>query len=1244
MMLRNRILSTALSLCLLAGAALPAYAEEAVPAPFPTADEHVSEDLPEAPAETETPAPETDTDTPYTLDTPQLGKLDGPLTQAEIVKSGTCGINGGNLTWTYDNEALTISGTGEMVDYTYTGGPWHNFFIRRLIIENGATSIGDYAFSDCTNLTSVTIPDSVASIGDYAFCRCTSLTSVTVPNSVTTIGESAFYNCTGLTSVSIPSGVTTIESSVFSDCSNLASISLPNSVTDIKGYAFSGCSSLTGNLILPSEIARIYPYAFAGTGITRVDIPENITLGFKSFNNCSNLTKVTIPSSITLYNGEGTKEGSEGFFSNCKKLTSAGPLGSGCNIEFGWTNTIPECAFMGCNGLSNIILPNSITSIGNLAFNSCSNLSNIAIPDGVTSIGKYAFAGCSGLSNITIPDSITSIGIYAFSDCSSLAGITIPDSITSIEIDTFHGCSSLTSISIPQSVTDIKNRAFYNCSSLSSITIPNSVTSIGSGAFYGCSKLTNVSIPTSVTSIGFRAFWGCTSLSSIEVDSANQTYISQNGVVYIRDMENKEHVFLYPEGKAGVYTIPNGVISIGDEAFRHCSRLASITIPNSVISIGEDAFSGCSGLTSIFIPNSLTSIEKSAFSRCSALKTVLYEGSEAEWQQIEISDYNDTLLNVQIYYNSERPPLYSLTVTGSRAPSSGAGEYEEGTSVTLRAGAWENRTFTGWTVSGVTLTPEQLSLPNLTFTMPANHVTATARWVGADIVNSGTCGRYGDNLTWTLDNEGTLTISGTGEMLHFFNTSPPWGTSCVRLVIEDGVTSIGDYAFCDCSGLTGPLSIPSSVTSIGDYAFNDCSKLTGSLSIPDRVTYIGNYAFYNCSELTGPLSIPSGVTFIGSAAFYHCSGITGPLVIPNGVTSIGHSTFSGCSGLTGPLVIPNNITSIGGDAFAHCSGLTSVTISNSITSIENGTFSDCSGFTGTLSIPDSVDYIGDAAFYNCSGLTGTLSIPNSVTYIGEFAFSSCSGFTGATISSGVTSIPYEMFYDCSGLTHVTIPSSITYIEGRAFYNCSSLQTVFYAGGPKDWQWIELNPANDPLLDATFYYHGEQPISYSLTITQNNAPSTGTGNYLAGTLVSLHAGTWKGHIFTGWTITGVTLTPEQLRHPNLSFTMPANNVTATASWKEYTLLSVPITSFTPTGKATTVHSTPEALAALAAFSGAPPKIFSLHLSGSRQTVAAQGTPNTATGEITFPSALSSRDKLFFLDPDTLIPLAEPAPLP
>ena len=430
-----------------------------------------------------------------------------------------------------------------------------------VVIPDSVTSIGRNAFYCCTGLTSITIPNSVTSIGESAFYYCTGLTSITIPNSVTSIGESAFYGCTGLTSITIPDSVTIIGDYAFSWCTGLSSVTIPDGVTSIGDYAFSGC-----------------------TGLTSITIPDGVTsIGSYAFYMVPNI----------VYSG----------------AASGSPWGARALngfVEDGLVyNDSSKTKLLACPSLRErtVVIPNSVTSIGDYAFYECSGLTSITIPDGVTSIGNDAFSDCSSLTSITIPDSVTSIGSSVFRDCGSLASITIPDGVTNIGWSAFLRCTGLTSVTIPDSVTSIGENAFSCCTGLTSITIPNNVTSIG---WYAFSSVPNI------------VYSG--NLSGSPWDARALNGFVEDGLVY--NDSSKTKLLACPSSREGTVVISNSVTSIGDNAFFDCRSITSITIPDSVTSIGERAFYGCTGLTSITIPDSVTSIGEGAFYDCTGLTNI----------------------------------------------------------------------------------------------------------------------------------------------------------------------------------------------------------------------------------------------------------------------------------------------------------------------------------------------------------------------------------------------------------------------------------------------------------------------------------------------------------------------------------------------------------------------------------------------------------------------------------------------
>ena len=327
------------------------------------------------------------------------------------------------------------------------------------------------------------------------------------------------------------------------------------------------------------------------TGLTELENADN-TNSYNSFYKCVNLKDIVLPDSVTSIGNNA--------FNGCKELANI-------TIPDGVTS-IENNTFSGCEKLKSITIPDGVTSIGKSAFSSCRCLTNITIPDGVISIGEGAFNDCRKFTNIKIPDGITSIENSVFSGCSSLESITIPDRVISIGNNAFSGCYKLASITIPNSVTNIGNYAFSGIKELTSITIPDGITSIGEGLFYGCEKLTSITIPDSVTSIGSGAFGWCEELTTITIPDS---------VTSIGAMAFNECI------KLKSINIPNGVMSIEAGIFYHCFNLTSITIPDSVTSIGVDAFYCCYSLTQITIPDSVTSIGDEAFWCCEKLTDLI---------------------------------------------------------------------------------------------------------------------------------------------------------------------------------------------------------------------------------------------------------------------------------------------------------------------------------------------------------------------------------------------------------------------------------------------------------------------------------------------------------------------------------------------------------------------------------------------------------------------------------------------
>jgi hypothetical protein len=592
---------------------------------------------------------------------------------------------------------------------TFAGRPTALQLPYDYVTTNGTITLTTYIGSNSV----VTIPDTigglpVTGIGTNVFSQCSSLTSVTIPNSVTNIGDSAFAGCTNLTQVYCEGNAPTIDQSAFSgdavivyylfgtagwgptfsgrpaflwDPVSQLAYTTTNGTVTITGYTGRG-----GDVTIPDAINGL-PVTSLGAGtfdsranLTNVTIPKGLAnIGDFAFYSCSNLAGV-------YFQGDAPSVGSSVFDGDNSATvyylpgtTGWGPTFAGrptaLQLDFNYTTnngTITLTKYTGSGGDVNI--PDALNglpviSIGTNAFSQVSRVTNVRIPNSVTSIEAWAFSACSNLTEVTIPDSVSLIGNDAFNHCTGLTNVTIGNGVTNIENRAFFACFILKSVAIGNNVITIGDFAFSD-TRLTTVTIPNSVTTIGQFAFDNSVGLANVAIPDSVTSIGDGAFGGCQDLTAIMVDTNNPAYSSVDGILFD---QSQTELIQFPAGNHGSYAIPNSVTQLGDYAFTYCFGLTNVTIPDSVSSIGDYAFYLCTSLTSINIPNSVTNIGDYAFCLCTSLTSVTVPnsvtsiGTNAFSQCYSLTNVTlpNTVTNIADWAFATNSSLTSVTIPSS---------------------------------------------------------------------------------------------------------------------------------------------------------------------------------------------------------------------------------------------------------------------------------------------------------------------------------------------------------------------------------------------------------------------------------------------------------------------------------------------------------------------------------------------------------------------------------------------------
>lgn len=929
----------------------------------------------------------------------------------------------------FDNAGSDSSGIAVTIGSNVTKIPAYFFsnakYVTSIVFEEGSMceSIGTQAFEYSTGFSVIIIPESVTQIGNYAFRGCDGLLimfeGVELPSTLGASWSQGATVCTNVRSygetdygqfyyikndntavvakysgtdeiVDIPEtiqGATVVEiaSNAFYNCQDLLKITIPGSVTKIGDYAFRFCENLVilyKGQLLPEDLGN---YWNQGASVCVNARSYGVTDYGQSY--CITNDDTVI---IAKYTGTATAveipETLEGY-----------PVAE-----------IASSAFYGCNKVTDITIPETVTSIGDYAFYYCTAMEKIVIPDSVLSIDKWAFYRCDKLKEVILSDSLQTLGDYVFYNCTKLTTINLPESLVNIGTQAFYYCKGLDSITIHENVKKVDNYAFWHCSNLKKVSITSPVIASSLTSSTACGYLLNyattVLVDYDITEVGSYLTTNFTNTEQIvhdgtdytlyskhapawEVSEAVSEYIEcqQDGVTIYKcstcGMAKEEiiaaHDIIEHEGQEVTCT------EIGWEAYKTCSR-CDYTTYEEMEALGHD-----------YVESSNLDVQDNMIyicSRCGEQKQVqeIASGYSGYTTWVLTEDGVLTLSGEGImknYSNKSAMPWYDYI--------------DQIKSVVLEEGVTSigAYAFYGMTELESIVIPEGVT----------------------------TIGEYAFKNSTSLDNVVLPSTLTKIEDSAFFGC-----TSLSAIEIPEGIYTIWAYTFKNCTSLA-EVSLPDTLIKIDEAAFYGCSALT-EMVIPDNVSIIGIYCFKNCSSLAS-VKLPAKLEQVREATFYG-TALTS-LEVPEGVTKIGPYAFKNCTVLA-TLSLPNSLTSIGEAAF-YGSSISELVIPDAVSAIGSYAFKNCINLV-SVQLPASLNDISEAAFYNCCKLE-TLVLPDNVASIGNYAFRKCEALKSVQFSENLITIGESSFYGCSALTELNIPEGVTTINGYAFKSCTVLVSV-----------------------------------------------------------------------------------------------------------------------------------------------------------------------------------------------------------
>ena len=894
--------------------------------------------------------------------------------------------------------------------------------ISSLYIPKNVIQINDYAFSN-TPITSIIFDEgsTINKIGAYSFAYCSNLSSISIPNSLSDIGSYAFLK-SGISSISFNqnSNLIEIKEGTFQN-TKLQQIVLPDSINKIAKNAFRNNEELY-SVSFGNNITSIESNAFYNSGLKQIFIPESISyIGEYAFAGLRNVNDFVVDEDNAFYKSvDGVL-----FSKNLKKLIAFPANKTGVYKIPNSVEVIGIGAFENSKLTSVFFDPNTkISTIGPRAFFNSTLLKNIVIPSSVISIDYYAFAMCNNLEQVIFEENCKITGIYegAFYGCLNLNKISIPNTVYIISDYAFSGCYALNNVRFSENIKLIDDYAFYN-SGLLSLELPNTLIEIGDYAFKN-TKITNLIVPDSVTIIGYGAFEGCNKITDIQLpfigNMLDEDINSHFGYIFGAFNPFENNMFVPNTIKNVIITSAN---RIGDRSFFNCYNISSFTFNSNLKSIGYDAFSNCQLLDSIY-----------------------YNGEISDWLNIEINSmYNET------------GGLSPMTSANNFYILGEDGNYHVVTDVIIPDGIeiidWYKfcnfKDLKTITIPKSVNTINGYAFKNCVNLTDVYYEGTIDDWCNINIVHSySNIMDYAENFYLLDENNKYYKVTE----IVVSNSISNWydqlyGFDCIEsIIIEEGITEIGWYAFKNCSNLKN-ITLPLSLKKISDEAFAGCTNLTnvyynGSLDEWFQIEFEFNSNSYERFQSSNPMYYAKNIYTKNE---YNQYNIINEIVIPEDVTTIENYKYYNF-GCLETLVLHENITFIGDFAFAGCDNLKNVYI------------------------PDSLQSIDFSVFLGCNNVDTLYVSANEISN-----FKSFKDLKELVITSGDK---LDSILDYNSLETITLSDTINTITEDAFINCVNLKNVYFDGTIEQWFNIVFeNEKSNPMYYASNIYFRNEDNSY-----------------------------------------------------------------------------------------------------------------------------------------------------------------------